>query len=502
MITDLLERHAAERGDRAFVVTNEGSHSFSEVHTASRRFCRRLREAGVTPGAHVGLIAANSAAYLTCWFGISMAGAVAVTLSDQLVGDGLRYALEQSDATLLVADAKWLDARGGQLTGGAAELPQISLGPDRAFFDEMTRWAEADPARLPASNSCTILYTSGSTGLPKGVVNSHRAYEAAGHQTAETVGLTVSDRILVVLPLFHANPQMFAVMSALHTGASLAILPRFSAGDFFLDARRLGATCFTFVGTVLSILVARHPEPHKDHGIRFCIGGGTPPEVWRAIDDRFAIRVYEAYGMTEVGCFVTGNSLQAYRQDTCGRPRSDMDVRILDGNDAEVPPGIAGEIVVRPREPFVIMSGYYKKPEITLESYRNLWFHTVDRGSMDADGFLHFRGRLKELIRRSGEMISPVEVETKLRDMPAVIDCAIVGVSDQIVGEEIKAVVVVSPGTEPSAIRDFLTGRIPTFMLPRYVEFASEIPKTETQKILRYKLQGLGPEVHDLTRKA
>jgi crotonobetaine/carnitine-CoA ligase len=496
MITDLLARNAQERPHHPFLITAEAAYSYEQVHAASLRFASRVRSMGIDAGDHVALIASNSAAFVVSWFGINLAGAVAVTLSDELVGDGLQYTLTQSDSRLLVVDAAWLKGP-HRLEGALGALPILTIEGDRLFFQKLEGEPKAQPVRRQPGDHATLLYTSGSTGLPKGVLNSHAAYEAAGRETAATVGLQASDRMMVFLPLFHANPQMFAVMSVLHVGASLAIVRKFSAGSFFEDAAKLRATCFTFVGTVLSILVARHPSQRRDHSLRFAIGGGTPPAVWRAIHERFGIQVHEGYGMTEIGCFVVANSVSAYRMDTCGRPRPDMEVAVVDADDNPLPAGAQGEIVVRPRQPFVIMSGYYKQPDLTVQAWRNLWFHTGDRGSLDADGFLHFHGRLKELIRRGGEMISPVEIETKLRAMPGVIDCAVVGVPDAVQGEEIK-VIIVGEGVSASHVREFLTTRVPRFMLPRYVEFMATIPKTETQKIQRFKLQYLNESVIDL----
>lgn len=500
MITDLLAQNAKERPTKPFVMTVAGSYSFAEVNSCSLRFASRLRSMGITKGDNVALIASNSAAFLVCWFGISALGAVAVTLSDELIGDGLQYTVAQSDSKLLVVDAAWLQKR-SRLEGALSTLPIVTLADDTIFFEDMQGWTEAQAVAIPASSPCTILYTSGSTGLPKGVLNSHAAYEAAGRQTVLTTGMKESDRILVFLPLFHANPQMFAVLSALTVGATLAVVKKFSASSFFDDVSRFQATCFTFVGTVLSILVARHQEDHKNHGLRFAIGGGTPPEVWRAIHDRFGIRVHEGYGMTEIGCFVVCNSLTDYRMDTCGKARSDMEVAIVDSDDRLLDPGAQGEIVVRPREPYVIMSGYYKQPELTLQASGNLWFHTGDRGSLDLDGFLHFHGRLKELIRRGGEMISPVEIETKLRGMPGVLDCAVVGVADPLQGEEVKVVIVAGKEMTAGAVVAFLADKVPRYMVPRYVEFMAAIPKTETQKIQRFKLQYVNPSVTDLKQQ-
>ena len=500
MITDLLSHNAKLRPDKPFVMTAGGSYSFAEINSSSLRLGSRLRAMGIGRGDHVALIASNSAAFLTCWFGINSIGAVSVMLSDELVGDGLLYTITQSDAKLLVVDRSWLQKR-SRREGPLSTLPILTIADDAAFFNEMKAWQQAVPQDVPASTSCTILYTSGSTGLPKGVLTSHAAYEAVGHQTVLTTGMTESDRILVFLPLFHANPQMFAVMAALTVGATLAVTRKFSASSFFDDVAFFQATCFTFVGTVLSILVSRHREERKNHGLRFAIGGGTPLEVWSAIHDRFGIRVHEGYGMTEIGCFAVCNTITDYRIGTCGKARTDMEVAIVDSEDRVLCSGEKGEIVIRPREPNVIMSGYYKQPELTLDSISNLWFHTGDRGSLDADGYLRFLGRLKELIRRGGEMISPVEIETKLRDMPGVVDCAVVGVADPVQGEEVKVAIVAEVAIQAGEVVAFLVDKVPRHMLPRYVEFMAAIPKTETQKIQRFKLQYINQSVTDLKHK-
>jgi crotonobetaine/carnitine-CoA ligase len=303
---------------------------------------------------------------------------------------------------------------------------------------------------------------------------------------------------MVFLPLFHTNPQMYAVMSMLVCGCSLAIRPRFSVTRFFDDARRFDCTTFTYVGTVLAMLAARGPREDRDHRLRGGVGGGAPRDVWRAIEDRFGIVVHELYGMTEVGGWVSGNSVRDRRFGSCGPLRDDVDVAIFDSDDRPVPPGTRGEIVVRPREPYVILSGYHNNPGAAWNSSRNFWFHTGDLGAIDDDGYLYFHGRIKEIIRRGGENISPVEVETLLLDHPDIKDAAVVGVPDAIFGEELKAVVVPGRPLEPAEVRRFLEGRIPAFMLPRYVEFVTLIPKTETQKIQRHLLKDAAGTLHDL----
>jgi crotonobetaine/carnitine-CoA ligase len=502
-ITALLQAQAAALPDKPFVLTDGGTYSYASIASLARRFCSQLRTAGIRPGDHVGVLADNSAAYVVAWFGINMAGAVAVTLNHQLIADGLLYTIEQSEVRLLVADRTFMDSRARYLTGAAADLPVVVIENEVAFLAALERQPEAKPATLASRQTCAIIYTSGTTGRPKGVMNCHEVYLAAGREVARLAGVRQDDVIMAVLPMFHANSQMFGVMPALTVGATLALRPKFSATSFFDDARRFGATGHPAVGTIVNVLLKRHPEGDRRHAMRFCIGGGVSgaddsSAIMNGYLERFGIRMYEAFGMTEIGGITCGNSVDDWRAGTNGRPRPDVEVAILDEEDHVLPPGVDGEIVVRPREPDVIFSGYWKKPEQTLESFRNLWFHTGDRGHFDADGYLYYRGRIKELIRRHGEMISPSEIEQRLALLPGVRECAVVGVPDAIAGEEIKAVVVLDEPRPATDIRDYLAAHFPPYMLPRYVELAPALEKTETEKVRRGAMQYLDARVVDL----
>jgi crotonobetaine/carnitine-CoA ligase len=501
MILDLLRRWAEESPDETFVVTESGSYSFARIWDLSMRQATRVRNAGVEPGDHVALIAGNSAAYLVAWFGINAAGAVAVTLNDQLLSDAVAYTVRQCDAKLIVADETWIETRLQYLDEERRALPRIVIGSEADFFRELMAVEPGQPDHRSESDICTILYTSGTTGLPKGVLCAHGGHLAVGRKTAELLALGRADRTMLFLPLYHTNPQMYGVMSALTVGCSLAIRPKFSAQRFFADARDFGATGCTFVGTVLTILEARYGETEKAHSLRYAIGGGTTADLACTIRDRFGFQVHELYGMTETGGWVSGNSVADMRIGSNGKVRDDVEVRIFDGDDRELAAGERGEIVVRPRRPNVILMGYYNKAEQMMASCRNLWFHTGDIGSFDGDGYLYFHGRSKELIRRGGEMISPIEIELVLMKMPGVSDCAIVGVPDQIMGEEIKAVVVPHGSLDPASVRDYLARHIPPSMLPRYVEALDVIPRTQTEKILRRELAYVDGNVADLSSR-
>lgn len=502
MILDLLARWASDTPDRLLVVTNSRSFTYAEIHTLARRFASQLMASGVSRGDHVALISGNSAAYLVAWFGINALGAVAVCLNNQLLGDSIDYLVAQSDAKLIVADTEWINTTRKDLCGARADLLYITIGDDNEFLPSLATFAEAETAPAASSSICTILYTSGTTGRPKGVLCAHGSYAATGRETVRILELTAADRIFVYLPLFHTNPQTYAVMSALTVGASLALQPRFSATSFFEDASRFEATGCTFVGTVLAILAAKYKDTIRNHTMRFAIGGGTTCELARTIEDRFGFKVHELYGMTEVGGWVSGSAASDHRPGSNGRVRADMQVQIVDGEDNPLPIGERGEIVVRPLQPDRILLGYYNKPDELAKASRNFWFHTGDVGSFDQDGYLYFHGRTKELIRRGGEMISPQELEELLRELDGVIDCAIVGVPDALMGEEIKAVLVAKEGFEPATIRGKLAGRVPHYMMPRFVECLDVIPRTQTEKILRRELQYLDDRVIDLNQKA
>lgn len=500
MIVGLLAEQARRQPEATFLVTDDGDYSYARIHDLTLRMAGRLNAAGIGRGDHVAILSGNCAAFLVAWFGANALGAVAVTLNNQLKAPDVDYLLTQSDSRLVIADPAWLDACFDRLNETSQRLPVLRIVSDADFFRELDEQAPAESVDCAPADICTILYTSGTTGLPKGVMCTHAAYIAAGRESARILELEPSDRTMVFLPLFHTNPQTYAVMSALHVGSSLALRPKFSASTFFEDARRMGATGCTFVGTVLSILAARFPDARRDHELRFCIGGGTTKQLATTVHERFGMFVHELYGMTETGGWVSGSPRAEHKVGANGRVRDDMDVQIVDGDDNPLPTGTRGEIVVRPRMPHVILAGYYNKSEQMAASTRNLWFHTGDIGSFDTDGFLYFHGRSKELIRRGGEMISPVAIEDKLRAMPGIDDCAAVGVPDDIMGEEIKIVVVRSGEIEPCDVRAFLDDRLPRAFLPRYIEFCDRIPRTESEKILRRELVYVDERVTDLTR--
>ena len=497
-LAQLLAHRATANGTAPAVIEEDATLTWAELDHLSRQMSAHLRARGVGPGDRVALHCGNSAAFLVAWFGIANLGAIAVTLNTGLVGDGLAYALGQSEPALLIIPDASARTHATEIAATRFPLGVLSFADKPALF-AMIEAETPDPAwDGPGADPLTIIYTSGTTGNPKGVLSSHTAYVESGRRMAEVLSLTPEDRCMVFLPLFHANPQYYAVMSALHSGCSLILRPKFSAGGLFDDARRFGATLFTFVGTVLSMLAARRPEGDTDHLVTRCVGGGTTAELCALMQHRFGVRVHELYGMTETAGWASANRAEDYRAGSCGRVRDDLELAVVDEGDSPVPTGETGEIVIRPRDPFRILLGYWANADATQKASRNFWFHTGDLGRFDEDGYLYFVGRGNDIIRRGGENISPAALEAAVLDLPGIEDAAAVAVPDAIMGEEIKLCLVATPGFSPADLPARLCGRVPDFMIPRYVQLLTHIPRTQTEKIRRNLLQANTDGVTDL----
>ncbi|HXG65497.1 MAG TPA: AMP-binding protein, partial [Blastocatellia bacterium] len=308
------------------------------------------------------------------------------------------------------------------------------------------------------------------------------------------MGVGAEDILYTCLPLFHVNAQVCTVLSAMLFDARVAMYEHFSASAFWDEIRRSRATVFLALGAMGNILYKAPPRPddRKNH-VRLAMVV-PPPEDLERFEQRFGLRVvYETFGMTE-GVVTPPAIAEPRRLGCCGRPAADTEVRIVDEDDLPLAPRQVGEIVMRTREPYTMMSGYYKMPEATLEAFRNLWFHTGDLGYLDEDGFLYFVGRKKEAIRRRGENISAFEVEAIVNRHPAVLESAAIPVPSELGEDDVKIVVVLREGGQlsPEELLRFCEERMAYFMVPRYVEFRDSLPRTPTQRVEKYKLQAEG----------
>jgi crotonobetaine/carnitine-CoA ligase len=274
----------------------------------------------------------------------------------------------------------------------------------------------------------------------------------------------------------------------------MVLADRFSASRFWDDVRHYGATQFNYLGGVIPILAKQPPKPDDlDNPVRIALGAGCPQTVMEEVEKRFGIKCLEGFGMTEIGIPVHVR-VNDRRPGSCGKPLDIYEIKLFDDQDNEVPAGEAGEIVFRPREPFVMMLGYYNMPDKTAESFRNLWFHTGDLAKRDEDGYFYFVDRKKDALRRRGENISSFEVERAVNSHPSVLESAAVAVPSEVGEDEVKICVVLRPGVTltPEELIRHCNDRMPYFAVPRYVEFMESLPKTPTERVEKYKLKQAG----------
>jgi crotonobetaine/carnitine-CoA ligase len=338
------------------------------------------------------------------------------------------------------------------------------------------------------------MYTSGTTGPPKGVVLPQGCPIAWAEQTAELLALVPGETHFCSFPLFHALAQYFATMPVFGNDGCTAIAPRFSASSFWDDVRRCGATSANIMGAVVSFLYAQpERDDDADNSLRLGFGAPVPASIIKDFERRFGLRFVEIYGSSEANVPLW-NPLDDVRPGSCGKPIGRFDVKLVDEHDAEVPVGEVGEIAVRPHEPWSMMTGYYKRPDATAEAFRNLWFHTGDLARRDEDGYHHFVDRAKDSIRRRGENISSWEIETVLVKHEDVAECAAFAVESELTEDEVMVAVAPKPGRtlDLDDLLAFCAERMPAYMVPRYVDVVDELPKTPTGKIEKFRLRERG----------
>jgi carnitine-CoA ligase len=471
--------------------------TYRDLLVRVRRAAAALQALGVQQGEYVLSWQPNGSHALLTWFALNYLGAVYVPVNTAYRGTLLAHVIANSGASLIILH--------GGLADRLANLPPgtlrraIVVGQPNADLDieviDAAMLAQHGPDPAPPAEPIapwhiqSVIYTSGTTGPSKGVPSSYL------HLWSTSMAfhfVTESDRGMANLPLFHAGGTG-AVYRMLVKGASVAVVDSFRTQTFWRTIRQTQTTVLTLLGAMTPFLMKEPPSAQdRDHTLR-AVTMVPLSDDSAAFAERFGVDVYTTFNMTEVSCPIFSRR-NPTSPGSCGEPRPGVQARVVDENDCEVPPGTVGELIVRTDMPWAMNSGYLRNPEATAQAWRNGWFHTGDAFRMDSDGTFYFVDRMKDAIRRRGENISSFEVEREIMANDAVLEAAVVAARSEFAEDEVMAVVAPVPGASinAAALIEFLRPRLPHFMLPRYIRFLSELPKTPTQKVQKHLLRDEG----------
>jgi len=508
VLPKIIEDKARQHPDHVVFQFRDDPITLGELNENINRTANGFLSLGVKHGDKVAIMLPNCPEFLYAWFALNKIGAVEVPINVSLKGQGLAYQMVQSDCVALVADLQYLD----RLEGVAGELKDIrhivftdkdSSGqalPQWPGFEYLTcaqlmdHSADAPDVTVHYSDLASILYTSGTTGVSKGVMFSHHYWYDIWAECVKYSRYTDDDVLYTGLPFFHGNAQGITIGPAILADAKAVIVERFSASQLWDDCRRWNCTEANYIGGIIPILLKQDPRPDDaDNPVRLMVGAAAPQDEWHEFQKRFNTKILEVYGMTECYCCLV-SPYDEPRAGACGKPITGWDVRIVDDDDNECEPGTVGEFIARSNKMFVGTTGYYNKPLDTLDLFSNGWIHTGDMGRMDEDGYFYFADRKKQAIRRRGENISSFEVESVISSHDAVLESCVVGVPSEVGEEEVKAVVVLKKGhqvTEEELIR-WCEPRMAYFAIPRYIAIRSSLPKTPSERVEKFKLKQEG----------
>lgn len=505
LVHRLLERRAAERPDHPVMHWEGRDYGYAALDRKAGRVAAGLAACGIEPGTRVAIMMENTPNHVFVWFATAKLGAVEVPVNTACRGDILAHILGSAKAEAMVLDAAFVPVAAAVarrcpalatfVVDGATEEARRALPGTVLSLEELAAGGGPAPARdVAATDTACIMFTSGTTGPSKGVVINHHFALSFAVVFNEIVSLGPADVTYNFLPFFHIAGK-FILLGTLLADCRMVLRPRFSVGQFWPDVRAHGVTVTVAVGGICHMLHAVPPRADDaDNPLRMIYAVPNPHDVLEEFKARFGLQMTEGYGSTEANIVAYTRPGEETPKGAAGRAAPWYEIAIVDGMDRELPRGAAGEIVIRAKHPHILMAGYDGLPEATLAAFRNLWFHSGDRGHMDEAGFLFFHDRMKDAIRRRGENISSFEVERLAGKHPAVAEAAAVAVPASVGEDEVKLVAVRRPGaalTEEALLRH-CAAEMPYFMVPRFIEFKDDLPRTPTQKVRKVALRAEG----------
>ncbi|MAF49469.1 MAG: ATP-dependent acyl-CoA ligase [Rhodospirillaceae bacterium] len=515
----LLKQRAQELGDMPYVKFRDKTVTYTEMNETTNRVANSLTDLGIQHGDKVCLLMKNSLEFIYAWYGLAKLGAVMVPVNPNLKGNLLRHIVTNSEATVLFIDndlierIKLIEDEVGNVTKmiRVDENPEVQstdhfTAIDILEFDTLLAGSPDQPEdKVKPADAMSILYTSGTTGPSKGAMLSQHYYYDNALMAIHFQNHTEGDVLFSCLPMFHANAQLTSCYTALLTKGTFVMSKLFSLSTFMDEIAECKATHTNVMGSILILLMKQAPSPEdKNNTLKVINSVPLIPDALE-FEKRFGVKLVGMFGATETAICIASPFDEETKSDSCGKALPHFDCRIVDDNDIECPRGTKGEIIVRGKVPFVQMAGYYNMPEATLAAFQNLWYHTGDFGIQDEQGYFYFVDRKKDAIRRRGENISSYEVEEVVNSHPNVLESAAVAVKDEVMTEdEVKIFVILKNGESLSAedLILFCKDRMAYFMIPRYVEFVDQFPKTPNQKVQKFALRDRGNSAATWDREA
>ena len=506
----ILEDKCRSNAGKVALMTPGERVTYDQLDDRVNRVGNALEALGVGKDDKVCLMLPNIPEFLYAWWGNAKLGGVTVPLNPALKGEGLSYLINHSDAQTLVVSRRYLaaveevrdrlqnlrhlivladdPAARGALPAGALDFAELLTAPPVSPMKEV--WSD---------DVDSIMYTSGTTGLPKGVIHRHsRCY--GGFVLPLATGYGAGDVVYNTLPLYHVGGQNMVWM-ALVTDTAAAMAERFSASRFWDDVRAYGATYTLCLGAMIPILAKQPARPDdRENPLRVALSAAAPPAIWEAFETRFGVRIVELYAQTEGGFMLNADAKAAGKVGAMGKPSGGYTMRVVDDQDRELPAGEVGELVYRSTTADDTPE-YYKNPEATAAKNRGGWVRSGDLAYRDEDGYFFFVDRKNDFIRRRGENISSYEVESVVNAHEAVLESAAYALPSELGEDEVTVAVVLKPdaGLTPASLARYCASRMAPFMVPRYVRFLEAFPKTGTERTMKYALraEGVTPDTWD-----
>jgi long-chain acyl-CoA synthetase len=489
-LAEILATTVEQHSDQIAVELDDIKLNYAVVDQASARAAGLLRAAGIGPGDRVGIMLPNVPYFPFLFFGAMRLGAVVVPMNPLLKQREVAFHLDNSGASTIVAWHQFEEAA----TSGAADAKAEVIVVEPGKFEERLGAAEpvTDITDRADDDTALILYTSGTTGTPKGAELTHGNLRAAAEIAVELVDADESSVTLGALPLFHVFGLTSGLNSAVQAGGTITLLPRFSPIKALEIVQRDGVTTLLGVPTMYAAMLHEEgAEAYDTSGLDLCVSGGAamPVEILRAFEEKFECTILEGYGLSETCGIASFNRPDRERKaGSIGIPVPGVDMKVVDDDGNEVAQGEVGEILIRGP---VVMKGYWERPDATAETLSDGWMRTGDMARVDEEGYYFIVDRKKEMIIRGGFNIYPRELEEVLYEHPAVREAAVVGLPDESLGEEVGAAVALKAGesVEPSELRAYMKERVAAYKYPRVVWIVDDLPKGPTGKILKREVE-------------